>query len=147
MAGNPMKAFKCRKCGECCYGEGGIFLEGDEGERIARFMGTGLAPFLSNYCENRHGRTYIKSGPDGFCVFYDRKKSCLIHPVKPRRCALWPFYPALLQDEENWEMAKNACPGINPACTFAEFIRQAKSASENESSTKGPGDEPLQKSH
>jgi Fe-S-cluster containining protein len=123
-----MKAFQCRMCGECCYGEGGILVEGEEIERISRFLGITASDFLSGYCEERHARTYIKTGPDGFCIFFDREKGCLIHPVKPGPCELWPFYPAIVEDEENWELAKDACPGINPDCSFEEFVKESKTA-------------------
>lgn len=113
-------------CGECCYGEGGIHLNGEEIRRISSFLEMTPHVFMAGYCEHRNGRIYIKTGEDGFCLFYDPEKRCLIHPVKPRPCLLWPFYPALLQDRENWEMAKEACPGINPRCSFEDFIRQAK---------------------
>jgi hypothetical protein len=31
-----------------------------------------------------------------------------------------------LKDAYNWEMAKDACPGINPNCSFEEFVRQSR---------------------
>ena len=71
-------------------------------------------------------RVYLGTGPDGFCVFFDQEKACLIHTVKPDICSLWPFYPANVKDEETWELAKDACPGINPECSFEEFVRQSK---------------------
>ncbi len=113
-------------CGECCYGEGGIFLEPGEIEGIARFLEMTRDEYISGFCEKRHGRVELKTGPDGFCIFFDPKKSCLIHPVKPGRCSLWPFCPAIVNDKENWELAKDACPGINPDCSFDEFVRQFK---------------------
>jgi len=123
--GEPMKAFKCRLCGSCCYGEGGIFLTGDEKKKIAGFLGISVDMFVRKCCETRHCRLYIKVGGDNYCIFYDQEKRCLIHPVKPRRCALWPYYPAILRDEENWELAKGACPGINPDASFEEFVRES----------------------
>lgn len=121
-----MKAFECKRCGQCCYGEGGIYLEKEEVERIACFLKMTPISFLSDYCEGKNGRIYIKTGDDGFCIFYDQEKSCLIHPVKPRPCFSWPFYEALLDDKENWEMAKEACPGISPDCSFEGFVRQSR---------------------
>ena len=121
-----MKAFDCKMCGECCYGEGGIFLEAGEADRIAGFLGLSRDAFISRFCEERHGRLGLSTGPDNFCIFFDREKMCLIHPVKPGRCSLWPFYPAIVNDKENWELAKEACPGINPDCPFDEFVRQSK---------------------
>ena len=121
-----MKAFQCRMCGDCCYGEGGIYLEQREIDDIARFLEMTPDSFLSRYCEEKHGRYQLKTGHDRFCVFFHKEKRCLIHPVKPKLCILWPFSPAIVSDKENWEMAKDACPGINLGCTFEEFIRQSK---------------------
>jgi Fe-S-cluster containining protein len=120
-----MKAFECRICGECCFGEGGIFVEEEEAERIAAFLDVAPGEFTSQFCEERNGRLYIRTGEDGFCLYYDKEKSCLIHPVKPDRCCLWPFFPANVHDKDAWELAKEACPGINPDCSYEEFVRQA----------------------
>jgi Fe-S-cluster containining protein len=125
-----MKAFECKMCGTCCHGEGGIFLEPEEVERMADFLGITPGAFRSLHCETRNGRISAKTGPEGYCIFYDRKKQCLVHPVKPRSCSQWPFYPALLKDEETWEMAKNACPGLNPDATYQDFLRQSKETEE-----------------
>ena len=119
-----MKAFECKQCGACCHGKGGIFVEGDEIPRIAAFLGISPEEFLSTRCYFRNGRHYIECGEDGFCIFYDRERQCTIHPVKPGPCRLWPFYAALLEDPDNWNMAKDGCPGINPDSSFEEFRRQ-----------------------
>jgi Fe-S-cluster containining protein len=121
-----MKAFECKQCGSCCYGEGGVPVERGEIERIALFLALTPDAFIQMYCREKHGRVYVASAADGFCVFYDQGKQCRIHPVKPRPCSLWPFYPALLREKENWEMARDACPGINRNCSFEEFVRQSK---------------------
>jgi Fe-S-cluster containining protein len=120
------KAFECKMCGECCYGEGGIFMSDEEVSNIARFLNMETGDFVFQYCETRQDRLYLKTGPTNFCIFFDRKRQCLIHPVKPERCVQWPFFAAIVNDEENWEMAKYACPGINPECSFEEFVAQSK---------------------
>ena len=124
-----MKAFECTMCGTCCFGEGGIFLEPWEIAPLAAFFRKTPEAFVSEYCETLQGRPSIKTGFDGYCIFYDHKTKCNIHPVKPRICSRWPFYPALLQDAENLALARDACPGIKAQCTFEEFVRQAKEAS------------------
>ena len=121
-----MKAFECKMCGECCYGKGGIIVGKKEIERIARFLKIAPEVFLDRFCEKRNGHVYLGTGSDGFCVFFEQEKACLIHPVKPDICSLWPFYPANIKDRETWEQAKEACPGINPECSFEEFVRQSK---------------------
>ncbi len=121
-----MQAFECKRCGTCCFGEGGIRLEEKDVERISRFLDISSETFLSTYCETRNGHLYIKTGSDGYCIFHDREKQCLIHPVNPLPCALWPFYPAIVNDRDAWHEAKEACPGFNPDCSFEEFVRQAR---------------------
>jgi Fe-S-cluster containining protein len=121
-----MKAFECKQCGECCYGEGGILLQPEETEKIADFLGLTCASFIALHCEERHDRLYIRSASNGYCAFFDRDRQCLIHPVKPGPCSLWPFYPALLKDRSTWDQAKEACPGINPEASFEDFVKASK---------------------
>lgn len=124
-APSALKAFECRMCGTCCYGEGGIRVDDGEIEAIARFLEIPPAAFVTHYCETRNRHLYIKTGEDGYCVFHDREKQCLVHPVNPLPCIRWPFYPALLKDRDTWKQAQEACPGINPDCPHEEFVRQA----------------------
>jgi Fe-S-cluster containining protein len=121
-----MKAFDCKMCGDCCYGEGGIFLEEEEKERISRFLGIHTPDFLARFCEERNGRTYVTTGEDNFCIFYVKGSGCRIHPVKPARCALWPYYPANVNDKETWEAAKWACRGLSRECSFEDFVRESQ---------------------
>lgn len=121
-----MKAFECSRCGECCYGEGGIFLEDGEGERIAAFLGMDVEGFLETCTEAGRGRHHLKTGPDGYCLFHEPGGGCRIHAVKPARCALWPFFPALLQDPDTWNLAKGSCPGIRQDCSHEDFVREGK---------------------
>jgi len=121
-----MNVFECLGCGDCCYGEGGIIVEEGEASRIARFLRISEREFLNSCCENRNQRIYIKSGPDGWCIFFDREEKCTIHPVKPARCALWPFFPEILRSRHAWEMAREGCPGISRECTFEEFVQAAE---------------------
>jgi len=125
-ANGPMKAFECKKCGTCCYGKGGITLESREVKEISVFLQISRESFLRRYCEKRNGKLSIRAGTDGYCLFFRKEKQCLIHPVKPRPCSLWPFYPALLKDRANWEMAKEACPGINTEGSFEDFVRESE---------------------
>lgn len=121
-----MKVFECKKCGECCYGEGGILLQPEEIEKIADFLGLTVDSFIALHCEERHGRLHVRSASNGYCVFFDQGQQCRIHPVKPRPCSLWPFYPALVKDRATWNHAKEGCPGINPDASFEDFVKASK---------------------
>ena len=94
-------------------------------EQISDFLGISRESFLINFCEKRNKQDYIKTGPDNYCIFFNREKKCMIHPVKPEVCSLWPFYPAIVADPDNWKMAQEACPGINPDSTFEEFVLES----------------------
>ncbi|MGM0426311.1 MAG: YkgJ family cysteine cluster protein [Thermodesulfobacteriota bacterium] len=130
-----MKAFECRMCGECCYGEGGIYLTGDEQKALARFLDISLEMLFKIYLEQRNGRMYIRTGTDHYCIFYKKGAGCAIHPVKPLRCALWPYYSANVTDRETWEMAKTACRGLNRECSFEDFVREADAVRAGERET------------
>jgi len=113
-------------CGECCYGERGITVKDHEIKRIAGFLNISEESFVNDYCQERNGKLYIKTGLDKYCIFFDQRTCCTIHTVKPDVCCLWPFFSAIVADEENWELAKWACPGINPDCSFKKFVKQSK---------------------
>ncbi|MFC1892301.1 YkgJ family cysteine cluster protein [Thermodesulfobacteriota bacterium] len=121
-----IKAFDCRMCGDCCYGKGGIIVKPDEVEKISGSLGLTPASFRSDYCLEMNGTLSITTGKDGFCIFYDKEKKCLINTVKPEICSLWPFFPANIKDKDSWELAKDACPGINTDCSFEDFVKQAE---------------------
>jgi len=118
------KAFDCKKCGECCYGKGGIHVTPEESSRIAAFLGMTRDDFLKNFCGEKRGQFSIRSGEDGFCIFFEKGKGCAIHSVKPRRCRDWPFYKALMEDPAAWVEAMDACPGINRECTHRDFVEE-----------------------
>jgi len=120
------KAFECKMCGACCYGKGGIIIDSKDLKNISRFLQIEEKEFMDEFCEIDHGKISVICGPDNACIFYDEGKGCLIHPVKPEPCRRWPFYPALLKDPDNWEYAKDACPGISRDCSYKEFIKQAQ---------------------
>ncbi|MBN2062294.1 MAG: YkgJ family cysteine cluster protein [Deltaproteobacteria bacterium] len=121
-----MKVFECKLCGNCCHGKGGIYVSEGEIESIASFMKMDKESFASKFLYKNHGRIYIASGKDGYCVFFDIDRKCLIHPVKPEICRIWPFFPANLKDRQSWEIARIACLGINPDASFEEFIEESK---------------------
>lgn len=113
-------------CGQCCYGKGGIKVSDEAIIRVSNSLDIAPEQFKSQYCESRNNQLMLVTGEDNFCIFFDQKKQCLIHEVKPEICFLWPFYEANLTDEYSWDMAKSACPGINPDTPFEEFVKQGR---------------------
>ncbi|WP_456324479.1 YkgJ family cysteine cluster protein, partial [Desulfonauticus submarinus] len=97
--------FYCQKCGHCCEGKGGIVVSLEEQNKISSFLNLSIEEFQKKYLEQNQGKDVIKT-KNNFCIFFDPKKGCGIHPVKPKVCAAWPFFRGNLVDENAFEMAK-----------------------------------------
>ena len=121
----PADLFQCQKCGDCCKGYGGVFVNEQEIKHISRYLNIDSDSFLRNYCQWSGGRPLIRTSESGYCVFWD--KVCTIHPVKPRMCKIWPFIDSLLVDPANWDVIHSMCPGVSENVTsedLTECVRQ-----------------------
>lgn len=116
--------FKCRMCGHCCEGRGGIVLSVKDLARLAAHLGLSTAEFCDLYGEERGGKLVIRTGADGYCVFYRAGQGCGVHRGRPDICRAWPFFKGNLTDKVSLEMASMDCPGINRDAPFEEFARQ-----------------------
>ncbi|NVM23502.1 MAG: YkgJ family cysteine cluster protein [Desulfobacterales bacterium] len=130
---NRSDLFQCQKCGECCKGYGGAFVNEREIERISRYLDIASESFLRDYCQWSGRRPLIKTLASGYCVFWD--KVCTIHKVKPRMCKLWPFIESMLIDTTNWAILQSMCPGIRGDVDpddVVECVREAVAEYEKE---------------
>lgn len=125
MSGNEtIQAFVCQQCGHCCQGEGGIVMDDKDQLRLARHLGLELETFLDRYAETRGDKYYLRTGEDGYCVFFG--PNCRVHPAKPDVCRAWPFFRGNLVDALSWEMAADYCPGIQLKAGHEAFVAQAR---------------------
>ena len=117
-------AFQCRRCGACCLGRGGARLDEAGTRAAAAFLGLAEADFRRLYLtpggQAPVGRD-IGLDESGRCLFRQPGGLCLIHPVKPETCRLWPFLSPLLTRESAFQEARCACPGFRDDLTWAEF--------------------------
>ncbi len=118
--------FECRMCGECCSGAGGIVVSPSDLERICVHLGLEPDEFSERYGDMRNGKLTIATGQDGKCIFFTAGQGCSVHVAKPDICRAWPFFRGNLVDPVSLSMAKDFCPGIDPGCTFDEFVRQGR---------------------
>lgn len=120
--------FNCQRCGTCCLGRGGVRLGENEAQLAAEFLGLSLVQFKERYLESGPGPWDVGVGPDGYCLFHQPgEMGCLIHPVKPKICRLWPFLPGPLQVASAFKDAQNSCPGILPTASWASFKKAGQS--------------------
>ena len=118
--------FTCRMCGQCCRGEGGIVVSPKDLLRITCALNMSAEEFAAKYGEMRGGKLQIRTGEDGFCIFFAEGKGCTVHAGKPDVCRAWPFFRGNIVDPDSLEMAKDFCPGIDKNCTHAEFARAGR---------------------
>jgi len=114
--------FRCQQCGECCQGRGGILPTPGEIDLIAQYLKMPVAQLESNFLELTPLGLAVKNKPGAGCIFNEQGR-CAIHPVKPRICRDWPFLPAILLHENEFEAAKEACLGLNPASRHEDFVK------------------------
>lgn len=104
--------FECRQCGDCCKGFGGTYVTDQDISRIASFIRTDPDTFRNDFCDHSGSRSVLTLGPDGYCIFFHKKKQCMIHPVKPYMCKAWPFIKTIIKNPENWNAMADSCPGM-----------------------------------
>ncbi|MGQ9688999.1 MAG: YkgJ family cysteine cluster protein [Desulfobaccales bacterium] len=116
--------FQCQQCGDCCRGEKGILVTPEEVEAMAVYLGLPVADFTARYLVDTPLGPQLASA-DGVCIM-QAESLCRVHPVKPRICREWPFLKALLENADEFEAAKGACPGLAADAVHEEFVRAAK---------------------
>jgi len=111
--------FECGRCGNCCSGpaEGFIWVTRPEIELIAGFLKTTVGQLRRQYLRRVGLRTtIIEQAGTKDCVFLQGasgQKRCMIYPVRPSQCRIWPFWPDNLVRPGAWNKAAQKCSGIN----------------------------------
>ena len=116
--------FSCRQCGECCQGERGILVTAAEHQAMAAHLSLSPEDFAARYLVATAMGPQLAS-KNGACIL-QQDGLCQVHPVKPRICREWPFLQALLNDADEFEAAKGACPGLAAEAGHEEFIEAAR---------------------
>jgi len=116
--------FSCRQCGECCQGERGILVTAAENQAMAAHLSLSPEDFAARYLVATAMGLQLAS-KNGACIL-QQDGLCQVHPVKPRICREWPFLQALLNDADEFEAAKGACPGLAAEAGHEEFIEAAR---------------------
>jgi len=86
--------FRCRRCGNCCRGDGYVWLTDDDIERIARFLRLTRKELVARCTRRAPGLGDIalvdKDDAAKSCVFLEDDGRCAVHPVKPVQCVGFP---------------------------------------------------------
>ncbi|MDR1086430.1 MAG: YkgJ family cysteine cluster protein [Deltaproteobacteria bacterium] len=118
-----MAGFKCQRCAGCCYGRGGIWLNRAGRRQAAGHLGMTVGEFTDSCLTWESGLWSVGVGAAGRCLLLSGSR-CLIQPVKPLMCRVWPFFDGPLHDEATFREARAACPGL-ALLDWADFKRSA----------------------
>lgn len=120
--------FQCTRCGYCCHGETTVSLSEDDCRRMVVELGGDSEAVREKYwrvsLDAGGGEVVQMKTPDGRCIFYteeDGLGGCRVHNARPWRCGQWPLHPSILDDETNFNIIRNSCPGMNKELSYAEF--------------------------
>ena len=125
--------FECQQCGRCCSGpsEGYIWVAKPEIKLIADFLKIKPEQLRQKYLRRVGLRTtVIEQAGTKDCVFLRKnndQKKCMIYPVRPSQCRIWPFWPDNLANADAWNKAAQRCSGINRGRFYSfEEIKKIK---------------------
>lgn len=104
--------FRCIPgCTNCCTRRGYVYLTEADLRRAAEYLGLSPAEFEEKYVYRTRHLLRLRIPKHGGCHFLERG-GCSIHPVKPSQCRLYPFWPELVENPEEWKKESRTCPGI-----------------------------------
>lgn len=106
----PDHAFRCRRCGNCCRGEGQVWLQPADLDTLADALNLTVEAFTRQYTRLDAGRRGLiltdQSNDD--CIFLQTDNNCAVHAAKPAQCRAFPMHWRNPDSYQN-------CPALQPA--------------------------------
>ncbi len=92
-----------------------MFLEPNDVERLARYLGVAPREFARHYTADEFGELALVMGDDGSCRFLQAGR-CGVHEARPLQCRAYPFLPedgfTPVESPYTWRREKEFCPGV-----------------------------------
>lgn len=118
-----MSSFICKICGNCCKGEGSVFLYPDDIKRISEHLNLSNQETVNKYAEYVMLEIIEDTGSYMYMPYLVLKKSddkclflksnrCEINKFKPFQCMHTPFVSEFFSDEEWREQIKKNCSAV-----------------------------------
>jgi len=97
-----------------------IWVSDEDITAAARYLEKNEGDFRRSFLTGRWKRPSLREKPNGECVMYSSLTArCMIYPVRPPQCSLFPFWPSLLRSRSDWDRASADCPGMNNGKFFS----------------------------
>lgn len=98
-------------CTRCCEQKGWVWLTETDLLAAAAYLKMTPSEFEEKYVYRTTQRIRLRKPPGSQCHFLS-SQGCSIHPAKPTQCRLFPFWPELVEDRNEWQRTATWCPGI-----------------------------------
>ena len=108
--------FSCTDCGNCCRGQGIVFVSRQEATAILEYLDL-PAGEASRVFSQAEGRVALPLTKDG-CVFWCDEQ-CSIYPVRPLQCRTFPFWKINLKSHGAWKRCAKTCDGIGQGRSYS----------------------------
>ena len=109
-------SFRCSQCGDCCRGEGFVWVNETEIESIARFLDIDRDEFGRRFLRRVGQSLSLTDNAEEDCIFWDQ--GCTIYPVRPTQCRTFPFWKHHLASPSSWASVGRVCPGVGEGRSY-----------------------------
>lgn len=115
--------FECQQCSQCCDVENAIvYLSLSDQINISIFFKLSIKQTRDKFFKREFNRWVIDDKHPSKCRFL-KSNICVIYPVRPTQCRLYPFWENLLKNKKKFY--KENCPGIGKGKKISgEIIKQ-----------------------
>ena len=125
--------FSCQPgCTRCCTQKGWVYLSEEDVPRLAAFLDMSVGDLERQYVYRTKHTRRLRKPRQGQCPFL-RADGCSVHPAKPTQCRAFPFWPELIESQEELQQTARWCPGVGkgdlvPVKTLEESAREMRRA-------------------
>ncbi len=140
-----MSAFLCKICGDCCKGDGSVFLYPEDIAAIAEHFCLSAQEAVDKYAEHVMLEIVEDTGSYLYMPYLILKKNesgcifsienlCEIHKLKPYQCKNTPFVSEFFSDNSWRKYLKDNCPALKTMDEkdFSNYLEIGKRSEEVE---------------
>jgi Fe-S-cluster containining protein len=88
-----------------------VYLTEEDIPRLAHFVGMPQGEFEGQYVYRTKNMRRFRKPRGAQCPFL-QDNGCSVHAAKPEQCRTFPFWPEILEDEDEQRAVAAYCPGI-----------------------------------